>query len=396
MIRRILIIICITQLIKPLAAQELFIFSDKEITSGARRIDNYLPLLKGKKVAIVANITSVINQTHLVDTLLTLDIKVQKIFSPEHGFRGLADAGEKVGNQKDSKTGLPITSLYGKHRKPTKEDLAGIDVVVYDMQDVGVRFYTYISTMTYCMEACAENNKEFIVLDRPNPNGYFIDGPVLDPKWKSFLGLHPVPLVYGMTCGEYAQMVNGEGWLTGGKKCKLTVIPLINYTHKVSYMLPVKPSPNLPNMTSVYLYPSLGLFEGTIMSVGRGTDKPFQQIGHPELKTGRITFTPMPTDGAKHPKYEGQVCKGYDLEVFGDEVVKVSRQIYLFWLMETYRDMNRTDFFDENFNYHAGNDLLQKQIKEGKSEDEIRKSWKADIDKFKKIRKKYLLYSDFE
>jgi uncharacterized protein YbbC (DUF1343 family) len=378
------------------SAQDLKVFTDKEIATGAKRIDKYLPLLQGKNVALVANITSMINNTHLVDTLLQLKVNVKKIFSPEHGFRGLADAGEKVGNQKDSKTGLPIISLYGKHKKPTKEDLAGIDIVVYDMQDVGVRFYTYISTMSYCMEACAENNKPFVVLDRPNPNGYYIDGPVLDPKWKSFLGLHPVPLVYGMTCGEYAQMVNGEGWLAEGKKCNLTVIPLINYTHQVSYELPVKPSPNLPNMTAVYLYPSLGLFEGTIMSVGRGSDWPFQVVGHPALKNYKMTFTPKPTAGAKNPKYEGLECKGFDLRVFGDEVIKVSRQLYLFWLIETYAELKRPDFFDENFNYHAGNDLLQKQIKEGKPEEEIRKSWKADIDKFKLVRKKYLLYKDFE
>ncbi len=275
-----------------LSAQDVKTLTDNEIVVGAKRMDKYLHLLQGKNVAVIANVTSQINSTHLVDTLLKLKVKIKKIFSPEHGFRGKADAGEKVGNQKDSKTGLPIISLYGKHKKPTKEDLAGIDIVVYDMQDVGVRFYTYISTMTYCMEACAENNKQFIVLDRPNPNGFFIDGPVLDIKWKSFLGLHPVPLVYGMTCGEYAQMVNGEGWLAGGKKCSLTVVQLLNYDHTVSYQLPVKPSPNLPNMTSVYLYPSLGLFEGTVMSVGRGTEYPFQQIGHPALKDGRMNFTP--------------------------------------------------------------------------------------------------------
>lgn len=379
-----------------LAAQDVKVLTDKEIVVGAKRMDKYLPLLQGKNVAVIANVTSQINSTHLVDTLLKLKMKIKKIFSPEHGFRGKADAGEKVGNQKDSKTGLPIISLYGKHKKPTKEDLAGIDVVIYDMQDVGVRFYTYISTMTYCMEACAENNKQFIVLDRPNPNGFFIDGPVLDMKWKSFLGLHPVPLVYGMTCGEYAQMVNGEGWLAGGKKCSLTVVQLLNYDHTVSYQLPIKPSPNLPNMTAVYLYPSLGLFEGTVMSVGRGTDSPFQLIGHPELKDGRMNFTPKSTEGAKSPKYEGKVCYGYDLRVFGEEVVKVSRQVYVYWIIGTYNSLKDSNYFDENFNFHAGNDVLQKQIKEGKTEEEIRKSWQADIAKFKPIRKKYLLYEDFE
>lgn len=379
-----------------LRAQDVKMLTDAEIITGAKRIEKYLPLLQGKNVAVVANITSQINNTHLVDTLIKIKVKVKKIFSPEHGFRGKADAGEKVGNQKDGKTGLPIVSLYGKHKKPTKEDFTGIDVVIYDMQDVGVRFYTYISTMTYCMEACAENDKQFIVLDRPNPNGYFIDGPVLDPKWKSFLGLHPVPLVYGMTCGEYAQMVNGEGWLAGGKKCNLTVIPLLNYDHNVTYELPIKPSPNLPNMTSVYLYPSLGLFEGTVMSVGRGTEWPFQVIGHPALKDGRMSFTPKSSEGAKTPKYENKVCYGYDLRVFGEEVVRVSKQVYVYWLIGTYNSLKDPAYFDENFNYHAGNDILQKQIKEGKSEEEIRKSWQPDIAKFKPIRKKYLLYKDFE
>ncbi|HEY1039814.1 MAG TPA: DUF1343 domain-containing protein, partial [Bacteroidia bacterium] len=373
-----------------LRAQDVKMLTDAEIITGAKRIEKYLPLLQGKNVAVVANITSQINNTHLVDTLIKIKVKVKKIFSPEHGFRGKADAGEKVGNQKDGKTGLPIVSLYGKHKKPTKEDFTGIDVVIYDMQDVGVRFYTYISTMTYCMEACAENDKQFIVLDRPNPNGYFIDGPVLDPKWKSFLGLHPVPLVYGMTCGEYAQMVNGEGWLAGGKKCNLTVIPLLNYDHNVTYELPIKPSPNLPNMTSVYLYPSLGLFEGTVMSVGRGTEWPFQVIGHPALKDGRMSFTPKSSEGAKTPKYENKVCYGYDLRVFGEEVVRVSKQVYVYWLIGTYNSLKDPAYFDENFNYHAGNDILQKQIKEGKSEEEIRKSWQPDIAKFKPIRKKYL------
>lgn len=379
-----------------LSAQDVKVLTDKEIVVGAKRMDKYLPLLQGKNVAVIANVTSQINSTHLVDTLLKLKVKIKKIFSPEHGFRGKADAGEKVGNQKDDKTGLPIVSLYGKHKKPTKEDLAGIDIVIYDMQDVGVRFYTYISTMTYCMEACAENNKQFIVLDRPNPNGFFIDGPVLDMKWKSFLGLHPVPLVYGMTCGEYAQMVNGEGWLAGGKKCSLTVVQLLNYDHTVSYQLPIKPSPNLPNMTAVYLYPSLGLFEGTVISVGRGTDSPFQVIGHPNLKDGRMNFTPKSTEGAKTPKYEGKICYGYDLKVFGEEVVRVSRQVYTYWIIGTYNSLKDPNYFDENFNFHAGNDMLQKQIKEGKSEEEIRKSWQPDIAKFKPIRKKYLLYKDFE
>lgn len=379
-----------------LHSQELVTLTDKEITTGAKQIDKYISLLKEKKVGIIANPTSMVGNTHLVDTLLSLKINIKKIFSPEHGFRGQSDAGEKVNNQQDEKTGIQIISLYGKHKKPTTEDLKDIDVLIYDMQDVGVRYYTYISTMTYCMEAAAENKIKFIVLDRPNPNGHYIDGPVLDAKWKSFLGLHPIPIVYGMTCGEYANMINQEGWLENKIICDLTVISLDGYNHKVSYQLPIKPSPNLPNMTAVYLYPSLGLFEGTIISLGRGTDLPFQQIGHPKLSNGKIQFTPKPTKISKHPKYENLVCNGFDLRNFGNEVIKSSRKIYLFWLIGTYNNLKDKLFFDENFNWHAGNSELQEQIKAGKNEDEIRKSWQPKIDEFKKIRKKYLLYEDFE
>ena len=379
-----------------LHSQEVISLTDKEITTGAKQIEQYISLLNGKKVGVIANPTSLVGNKHLVDTLLDLKINIKKIFSAEHGFRGQSDAGEKVNNQQDEKTGLPIISLYGNHKKPTKEDLKDIDLLIYDMQDVGVRYYTYISTMTYCMEAAAEHNIQFIVLDRPNPNGYYIDGPVLEPKWKSFLGLHPVPIVYGMTCGEYANMINQEGWLENKLSCNLTVIPLKGYTHKVSYELPVKPSPNLPNMTAIYLYPSLGLFEGTIISLGRGTDLPFQQIGHPKLSNGKIQFTPKPTKISKHPKYEGQICNGFDLRNFGNEVIKSTKKIYLFWLIGTYSNLKSQLFFDENFNWHAGNSDLQDQIKAGKSEDEIRKSWQNGLEQFKKIRKKHLLYDDFE
>jgi uncharacterized protein YbbC (DUF1343 family) len=377
-------------------AQELVILTDNEITTGAKQTDNYVPLLLGKNVGVIANPTSVIGKKHLIDTLIALKVNVKKIFSPEHGFRGQSDAGEKVNSQKDEKTGIQIISLYGNHKKPTKEDLNGIDVLVYDMQDVGVRYYTYISTMTYCMEAAAENNIQFIVLDRPNPNGFYVDGPVLESKWKSFLGLHPVPIVYGMTCGEYATMINEEKWLEKGLKCNLNVIKLKGYNHRVSYELPVKPSPNLPNMTSVFLYPSLGLFEGTVMSLGRGTDLPFQQIGHPDLTNGKIKFTPKPTTISKKPKYENKVCNGFDLRNFGNEFIKSSRKIYLFWLIGSFNNLKQLTFFDENFNWHSGNSSLQEQIKAGKSEEEIRKSWENDLNAFKKIRKKYLLYDDFE
>ncbi|HEX8514629.1 MAG TPA: DUF1343 domain-containing protein [Bacteroidia bacterium] len=369
----------------------------RDIKMGADRTAEYLPLLKGRAVAVVANQSSNIKETHLVDTLLKLGVNIKKVFCPEHGFRGLVDAGEKVKTEKDGKTGLPIISLYGKNKKPAPEQLKDIDVVIFDIQDVGVRFYTYLSTLHYVMEACAENKKKVIVLDRPNPNGYYVDGPILEDAWKSFLGLHPVPIVYGLTIGEYAQMINGEGWLKGKIKCDLQVITLEGYDHDDLYELPVKPSPNLPNMSAVYLYPSLGLFEGSVVSVGRGTDHPFQVIGHPELQKGTYTFTPEPRPGAAEPKYKGQECKGYDLRDFGNEYMKDLKKIYLFWLIGTYENTpDKTVFFDENFNYHAGNATLQKQIKEGKSEAEIRESWKEGLNKFKPVRKKYLLYKDFE
>lgn len=367
-----------------------------DIKSGADMTAKYLPLLKGKSVAVVANQSSNIRKTHLVDSLLSLHVKVKKVFCPEHGFRGQVDAGQAVSTEKDPKTGLTIVTLYGKNKKPLPEDLAGIDVVIFDIQDVGVRFYTYLSTLHYVMEACAENKKELIVLDRPNPNGYFIDGPMLEPAYKSFLGLDPVPLVYGMTIGEYAQMLNGEGWLKDGVKCNLKVIELVGYNHRDQYELPVRPSPNLPNMTSVYLYPSLGLFEGTVISVGRGTDLPFQVIGHPDIKDAPYHFTPSPKPVAKEPKYNGQQCNGYNLVDFGTQYMKNLKKIYLFWLIGTYSSSaDKEHFFDENFNFHAGNATLQQQIKDGKTEDQIRASWQTDLNAFKNIRKKYLLYVDF-
>lgn len=369
----------------------------KDIQTGADRTKEYLPLLKGKTVAVVANQSSMIGKTHLVDSLLSAGIKVKKVFCPEHGFRGLVDAGETVKSEKDEKTGLTIISLYGKNKKPLAEQLKDVQVLIFDIQDVGVRFYTYLSTLHYVMEACAENKKQLIVLDRPNPNGYYVDGPMMEEKYMSFLGLHPVPLVYGMTIGEYAQMINGEGWLKEKVKCDLKVITLAGYEHMDLYELPVRPSPNLPNMSSVYLYPSLGLFEGTIVSVGRGTDLPFQVVGHPALQKAGYNFTPQPKPGAMEPKYKGQACKGYNLSDFGKEYMKDIKQIYLFWLRGIYMNTtDKTNFFDENFNYHAGNSTLQQQIKDGKSEDEIRASWKNGITQFKVIRKKYLLYKDFE
>lgn len=368
-----------------------------DIKVGADRTSEYLPLLKDKAVAVVANQSSNIKNTHLVDSLVSLGVNVKKVFCPEHGFRGIVDAGKKVKTYKDDKTGLPIISLYGKNKKPSLADLKNVDILIFDIQDVGVRFYTYLSTLHYVMEACAENNKELIVLDRPNPNGYYIDGPIMEDSYKSFLGLHPVPIVYGMTIGEYAQMINGESWLKGGIKCNLKVVSLDSYSHTDLYELPIRPSPNLPNMASVYLYPSLGLFEGTVVSVGRGTDLPFQIIGHPTLQKTNYTFTPKPKNGAMEPKYNGQVCNGYNLVNFGTEYMKNIKKIYLYWLIGTYKNTpDKSSFFDENFNYHAGNATLQKQIRDGVEEEEIRKSWQEGIEKFKTIRKKYLLYKDFE
>lgn len=368
-----------------------------EITCGAQQMELYLPKLKNKKVAIVTNASGVVGGRHLVDTLLKHKVKIAKIFGPEHGFRGQSDAGVKVSSAKDAKTGLPVVSLYGSHKKPTREDLKGIDVVVYDIQDVGVRFYTYISTMSYVMEACAENNVELIILDRPNPNGYYIDGPVMTPAYTSFLGMHPVPIVYGMTCGEYAQMVNGEGWLKNKVSCRLTVIPLKNYDHTIFVTgLPVKPSPNLPNDTAILLYPSLGLFEGTCITPGRGTDSPFQCLGSPYAEPEfSYQFTPRSNAVSKKPKYQDTLCYGLDLRpTFGLMLRK--KAINIGWLSTLYNRSSKKgpDFFDKNFNYHVGNDVLKQQIIDHVSEDAIRASWQKDIEAFKAIRKKYLIYAD--
>ncbi|MBP7496485.1 MAG: DUF1343 domain-containing protein [Bacteroidales bacterium] len=369
-----------------------------DIKTGAERTDLYFPLLKNKKIAIVANQTSMIAGVHLVDSLLSAGFTIVHIFCPEHGFRGEAEAGESIDNNIDTKTGLPVISLHGKNRKPAKKDLQGIDIVIFDIQDVGVRFYTYISTLSYMMEACAENNISLLVLDRPNPNGYYIDGPVLKPEQKSFLGLHPIPLVHGLTVAEYALMVNGEGWLVNGIKCDLKIVEVSGYNHSYFYSLPVKPSPNLPVMAAVYLYPSLGLFEGTVMSIGRGTDFPFQLIGHPDLKQGEFTFTPQSMKGmSSHPLYEGKVCYGYYLKDFAEIYIRNIKQIYLFWLLETYRLLkDKTEFFTPAFDKHSGDPQLKKDIIAGKSEAEIRSRWTEDLNNYKKIRKKYLLYPDFE
>ena len=368
------------------------------VTTGAQQTHLYLPKLKNKKVAIVTNASGIINNRHLVDTLLKHNVKIVKIFGPEHGFRGMADAGEKVKSEKDPVTKITVVSLYGSHKKPTKEDLSGIDIVVYDIQDVGVRFYTYISTMTYIMEACAENNKELIILDRPNPNGFYIDGPVMTDKYKSFLGMHNVPIVYGMTCGEYAQMVNGEGWLKNKVKCHLTVIPLENYDRsKFVSGLPVKPSPNLPNDTAILLYPSLGLFEGTMVSLGRGTDSPFQYIGSPyaDSRVFSFSFTPRSNSITKKPKYQDTLCYGMNAKLQFEKVLE-QKAINVDMLKRLYTYSGKQDvFFDNNFNYHSGNEVLKQEIISNFSSQQIKQSWQPALDTFKEIRKKYLIYADF-
>jgi uncharacterized protein YbbC (DUF1343 family) len=365
------------------------------ITVGANNTEIYMSKIKDKKIGIVANQTSVIfkkqNQSthiHLVDSLLSRNISIQKVFSPEHGFRGKADAAEYVANGIDAKTSLPIISLYGKNKKPNTEQLLGIEVMVFDIQDVGVRFYTYISTLHYVMEACAENNIPLLILDRPNPNGHYIDGPTLDTKHKSFVGMHPVPLVYGMTIGEYAQMINGEKWLKNKIFCDLTVIRLKNYTHQSGYNLPIRPSPNLPNSKSINLYPSLGFFEGTPINAGRGTEFQFQRFGSSKFSKTNFTYTPQPNFGSKHPKDQDKMCHGFDLS---NE--KELHKINISWLLKAYKKYpNKDNFFGKTFTIHAGSRLLQKQLEADYSAKKIEDSWKNDIAKFKTIRKKYLLY----
>ena len=358
----------------------------QNIITGAERVNKYLPLITNKQVAIVGNQTSMINDTHLVDSLISYKINITKVFSPEHGFRGNEDAGALIKDDIDSTTKLPIISLYGKNKKPSIDDLKDVDIILFDIQDVGVRFYTYISTLHYVMEAAAENNVELIVLDRPNPNGHYIDGPVREEKYKSFVGMHPVPIVYGMTIGEYAQMINGEQWIS--QKCNLKVIKLVGYNHDSHYDLPIKPSPNLPNSRSINLYPSLCLFEGTNISVGRGTNFPFQHFGSPYIKSN-YSFTPKSGKGSKFPKHENKICYGTDLR-FQENYMS---NINLVWLINCYNECpNKEDFFNSFFDKLAGNEKLRKQIYEGKEISEIINSWQKDLNKFKKIRAKYLMY----
>ena len=372
-------------------AQSIRLIPKEEYVSGALDTENYFRLLTDQNVGVVANQTSIVGQTHLVDTLVASGINVKRIFTPEHGFRGTADAGAKITNGKDEKTGIEIASLYGKTKKPTPEMLKDIDVMLFDLQDVGVRFYTYISTLTYVMEACAEKDIPVIVLDRPNPNGFYIDGPVLEAANASFVGMHPVPVVYGMTIGEYGKMVNGEGWMKNKVHCELTVVSIPGYDRNAIYELPVKPSPNLPNWESVYIYPSLCFFEGTIVSVGRGTDKPFQVFGHPDMR-GDYAFTPESKSGASKPLLEGQRCKGMDLTEYAHGYKANANQLQLEWLIEAYQQLKDKTFFTKYFNLLSGNNLLKQQIENGKSMESIRASWQSDLDKFKAIREKYLIY----
>ena len=360
-----------------------------KIKTGADNYEKYLPLLQNKKVGIVTNQTGILtNKIHLVDFLLEKKIAIQTIFAPEHGFRGTADAGENVVDGKDAKTGLSIISLYGDNKKPKAIQLVGIDIMLFDLQDVGARFYTYISSLHYVMEACAENGIPLVILDRPNPNGSIIDGPLLEKEFTSFVGMHPIPLLHGMTIGEYAQMINGEKWLKNGAQCKLTVIPCLDYNRTMEYSLPLKPSPNLPNDQSINLYASLCLFEGTNVSVGRGTEKQFQIYGSPFLTKSTFNFTPKPNFGAKDPLYNGKECFGEDLTAYP----KLTR-LELKWLIKAYQNTSdKTKFFNPFFTKLAGTKKLQQQIESGISENKIRKSWKNGLTAFKKMRMKYVIY----
>jgi uncharacterized protein YbbC (DUF1343 family) len=367
--------------------------SKNKIITGAENINDYISIIKGKNVAIVANQTSMVGKTHLVDTLMSLGIRVKFIFAPEHGFRHLADAGDPISNGTDPNTGLPILSLYGKQYKPTPENLKGIDVVIYDIQDVGTRFYTYISTLHYVLESCAENKVKCIILDRPNPNGFYFDGNVADTAYRSFVCMDPVPVVHGLTIGEYATMANGEGWLKGGITCDIEVIKCKNYTHKTLYEVPVKPSPNLPNQNSIYLYPSLCFFEGTLISCGRGTQFPFQTFGSPGLPDRGFSFTPESVPGALKPQHLGKKCFGTDLRNAIKDGLVPSGNLNLEWVISAYKDYpEKEKFFTRYFDVLAGGPAIREQIIKGMSAEEIRATWKEGLDKYRIKRGKYLLY----
>jgi uncharacterized protein YbbC (DUF1343 family) len=363
----------------------------QELKLGAEKMDEYLPLLEGKRVAMVVNQTSTIGKTHLVDTLVSRGINVVKVMAPEHGFRGEAPDGETIDNTKDAKTGLPIISIYDKTKKPSAEMLADVDILLFDIQDVGVRFYTFISTMHYIMEAAAENDKKVLVLDRPNPNGMYVDGPVKDDDINSFVAMHPIPVVHGLTVGELANMINGEGWLEDGVKADLAIIPMEGWDHSQTYSLPISPSPNLPTENSIILYPSLALFEGTVVSVGRGTDHPFEVIGHPDYTLGSYSFTPQPNAGSKYPPMEGKECFG---QSFVD--TEAPYEFTLKYLLHYHKELkDDTTFFRDYLDLLAGTKEFRKQVESGLSEEQIRTTWQPKLNAYKAMRKKYLLYEDF-
>lgn len=377
-------------------------FSQTEIKTGAEQLELYLPLLKGKRVAMLANQTSIVGESHLVDTLKSLGVNIVKVFGPEHGFRGQASAGAHVGDETDPKTGIPVISLYGRKNKPTKDDLANVDILIYDLQDVGCRFYTNINALSRLMEACHENGKELLILDRPNPNGYLIDGPILDMKHRSGIGMFPIPIAHGLTVGEFAQMANGEGWLTDKVKCQLRVIKVANYNHNMPYTLPVKPSPNLNTQQAVLLYPSTCLFEGTYLNHGRGTYYPFTVLGSPELKgIYEFSYTPIGIKGmAETPLHMNQVCYGLDLRNYDVNILRQKKQINIQWMIELYNAYPyKEKFFDSSLSREmgtierlAGVDAFRQQIISGVSEKEIRASWEPGLTEYKSMRKKYLLY----
>jgi uncharacterized protein YbbC (DUF1343 family) len=385
--KKLVIILCFSLFTIPGMGQ------NEKIITGAERTELYMPLIKGKNIAIVANQTSMVGKEHLVDTLVAMNIKVSKIFSPEHGFREMAEAGKKIQDGIDEPTGIHVVSLYGSQRKPVPADMEGLDYVLLDLQDVGARFYTYLSTMHYVMEACAENNVPLIILDRPNPNGFYVDGPMPEPGKRSFVCMEQVPVVHGMTLGEMAMMINDKKWLDGGIKCNLQVIKCRNYSHIDHYILPIAPSPNLPDMNSVYLYPSLCLSEGTVLSCGRGTSFPFQVIGNPLLPDKGFSFTPMSTKAASEPPCKGEVCYGTDMRNALETGIVPGNSINLEWLVESYKEYpDKENFFNSFFDTLAGGSTLRKQIIAGMTAKQIRKTWQDDLKQFMKVRQKYLLY----
>ena len=364
------------------------------IETGAEQTGRYLPLLEGRRVGIMTNHTGTVGRTHLVDTLRSLGVDIRVVFAPEHGFRGQADAGESVASYRDRKTGIDVVSVYGSTKRPPDSIMQRLDVLLFDIQDVGLRYYTYLSSMHYLMEACAANGKQLIVLDRPNPNGFYVDGPVLEAKHRSFVGMHPIPVVHGMTLGELARMIDGEGWLRDGLRCKLTVIPCRGYTHRSRYRLPTAPSPNLPNMRAVYLYPSLCFFEGTPISLGRGTDFPFQTYGHPKLQ-GDFSFTPRSNAGAKNPPLKDKLCHGVDLRISPSDERIWERGVDLGYVIDCYRQLNLGEkFFTPMFDRLTGTDYVRQMILQGAGADRIKARWADDLERFKQTRKPYLQYEE--